>query len=605
MPGAYDVRRAFSVAMPATGEPVPLRFVHSLRGLSSGPTKVEFVYSAPLGMGFGAEVGRQVVFYVEIPPKPSVATHHLMLEPIGPPPDVAVVQVSLLIRSPEELPFLYVEGDQSVGHEVASEVFLGPGAPGSVRRAYDGRLETASEGTPEPEVPGSLRKEINVFVSLSSLRLDKVRSFDALELDFCPPAHSEDAEPGQWIVMLGDNGVGKSTLLRALALALVDPGVATALLQTQETWAPFVKLGHQVAEIEAGLANLPPYHVRLYSGRPAEKLESFGSNDYQPAIFAYGPRRGSAVGGSSRKASFSSTGAVASLFREEAELIHAETWLQNLRLGALESRGGPGEAFYEAVRATLLGLLPGVDELEVSSRWGVTLSGPAVGTEPVPLSVLSDGYLGTLGWALDFLARWSERFQRLDGRSPDGEIAAQATGLVLIDEIGLHLHPVWQIEVVRSVRQMFPRVSFVVTSHHPLILLGARKGEVHVVRKNLKTNLVEIRQQDVPPGTSADDILTGYWFNLSSTLDEQTRKLLEQHRRMLRAGIDESSPERLRLEAKLRRRLGAFATTSIDRMAQSVVAEVVSSEPPAAITEEQKRVIRDRMLEKLNASETL
>jgi hypothetical protein len=54
------------------------------------------------------------------------------------------------------------------------------------------------------------------------------------------------------------------------------------------------------------------------------------------------------------------------------------------------------------------------------------------------------------------------------------------TGVVLIDEIDAHLHPRWQMQVVTTLRTLFPRMTFVATTHNPLALVGARDGEGRV-----------------------------------------------------------------------------------------------------------------------------
>jgi predicted ATP-binding protein involved in virulence len=51
-------------------------------------------------------------------------------------------------------------------------------------------------------------------------------------------------------------------------------------------------------------------------------------------------------------------------------------------------------------------------------------------------------------------------------------------GVVLIDEIDLHLHPKWQRQIVPKLRQLFPEVQFVVTTHSPFVLQSVEKGKI-------------------------------------------------------------------------------------------------------------------------------
>lgn len=436
-------------------------------------------------------------------------------------------------------------------------------------------------------------------VRFAEISLENVRCFE--ELSFPPFKTEDEGESGQWVLLLGDNGTGKSAILRALVLAMSEPSSASALLQAHKEPAPLVQLGKPAARIRVRLANRYGYHVEVRPGPVAEELISLGDRSFFPAVFAYGAQRGSALGRSSRHVSFSPLGSVETLFDESAELIHSRTWLMQVRLAAVESRGGAAEAFYDAVCAILVELLPGVERVDCDAE-GVWVSGDEVGRR-VPLAALSDGYLTTTGWVLDLIARWANRLEQLEGRRPDGKIARKMNGLVLIDEIDLHLHPRWQVDVVSKLRETFPRLSFVASTHNPLTLLGARPGEVHILRRDFETQRLSIEQRDVPPGLGTDQILTGQWFGLSTTLDQETLGLLEDHRRLLRQGVERSHPRRLHLERELRRRLGTFADTSVDRMALDVAAEVMEEADgaPEQLSPDERQAVRGKILSRVES----
>src|SRR5262249_1422632 len=132
-------------------------------------------------------------------------------------------------------------------------------------------------------------------------------------------------------------------------------------------------------------------------------------------------------------------------------------------------------------------------------------------------------------------------------------------GMVLLDEIETHLHPRWKMQVVGILRNIFPRVRFIATTHDPLCLRGVRDREVCLLEKAPRTQHVRDPVLDVPKGMRADQLLTGQWFGLHSTLDEDTLGLMEKHRRLLvsrqtRASVD----ERRAIEHVLRERLNGF-----------------------------------------------
>ncbi len=420
-----------------------------------------------------------------------------------------------------------------------------------------------------------------LHAQIDAVHLENLRAFDTIDLPI--PVSPENKTSGRWITLLGENGTGKTTLLRAIALALTDPSLADTIVKASP--APYI-----THDAERGLVRVEAsgttFSARISHGSAAtEELEGDAANE-RPLLFAYGCRRGSALGGAARAVSFKPYEAIATLFEEGAGLIHAETWLKERALAAKEKDAAAAKVLFEAIRQALVRILPGVKRIDVKAE-GVWVEGPAVGRSM--LEGLSDGYVSTMGWVLDLIARWIDHKERT--KEPIGpDIFEEMEGIVLVDEIDLHLHPRWQVRVIDDVRTLFPRMTFIVTTHNPLTLLGAQAGEVIVLRRSevevegdetaapvsprTKTR-IEAAQQDIPPGLTVDQVLTGAWFGLASTLDKDTLALLEQHRTLLREGAGRDDPKRLALEAELRQRLGGFADTSLERMAQSVAAQVL------------------------------
>jgi predicted ATP-binding protein involved in virulence len=75
--------------------------------------------------------------------------------------------------------------------------------------------------------------------------------------------------------------------------------------------------------------------------------------------------------------------------------------------------------------------------------------------------------------------------------------AAHLSGLVLIDELDLHLHPTWQATFISALRKTFPRVQFVATTHSPLVLSSLRPDEIIVL---------ELNDQDALTARTGDDV---------------------------------------------------------------------------------------------------
>lgn len=363
------------------------------------------------------------------------------------------------------------------------------------------------------------------------------------ELVLALPRTSEP-DSGRWTILLGDNGSGKTSLLRGIALAAGGTVRANAALAHAST--ELVRIGASSATIVAELADGTHWKASVSSVAAA--------NEGTPPEFlaAYGVGRGNALGGPRREVRFTPWGSVATLFGDVAEgLIHAETWL-------LQFRDVPENDWrhrvWPVLHDALVRLLVDVDRIELLPD-GVRVHSATLGN--VPLDALSDGYLSTLGWVVDLVARWLNHAQAR-GLPVEGDLLESMTGVVLLDEIDQHLHPSWQGRVVEDVRACFPRMSFVVTTHNPLTLHGAREGEVVVLRRS-GTEIVA-RQIDVPPGLDASAILTGPWFDLETTLDADTVRKLEEHQANVLAGtvdapLEQTVHERL---APLRDRLAAL-----------------------------------------------
>lgn len=79
---------------------------------------------------------------------------------------------------------------------------------------------------------------------------------------------------------------------------------------------------------------------------------------------------------------------------------------------------------------------------------------------------LSSGFKIMLAMVADLAARMAEA-------NPAMNDPLQSSGIVLIDEIEQHLHPQWQRKVLTQLHRTFPNVQFIVTTHSPLVLLGA------------------------------------------------------------------------------------------------------------------------------------
>lgn len=88
------------------------------------------------------------------------------------------------------------------------------------------------------------------------------------------------------------------------------------------------------------------------------------------------------------------------------------------------------------------------------------------GDRQLRLEQMSDGFKMMLAMTSDLASRMAEA-------NPKAADPLQSHGVVLIDEVDLHLHPSWQRTVIRTLTDIFPNVQFIVTTHSPIVALGA------------------------------------------------------------------------------------------------------------------------------------
>lgn len=317
---------------------------------------------------------------------------------------------------------------------------------------------------------------------LKRLILKDIRCFEHLELEF--DGH------GQSIVIIGDNGDGKSTILRSLAMGICDQSSASALFR--ELHGEYVRAqpGFHIGKIEVELAGAGRerflIETSIKSLKAFERVEQrlfriHGkrrvtlTQDTFPwdRIFATGYGAGIRVQGTSDYDYFLAVDALYPLFRYDVLLQNPELVVRRI-VDVARTRRGARRAV--VVLGQIRELLARVLQLEGPEQVyleadGIYVDGPA---GKIALSALADGYRGTVTWVLDLIAWWFVYRREWKGTS-----FQNVRGIVLIDEIEQHLHPRWQRNIMRLLMESFPQVQFVATTHSPLVASGCEDTPVH------------------------------------------------------------------------------------------------------------------------------
>lgn len=150
----------------------------------------------------------------------------------------------------------------------------------------------------------------------------------------------------------------------------------------------------------------------------------------------------------------------------------------------------------EAVRKAIVSILPEYKSIKIQR------SPPAIivekGNQKFNMEQLSDGEKG-------FITLVGDIARRLAIANPNSENPLHGDGIILIDEIELHLHPSWQIEIIPHLRNTFPNCQFIITTHSPLVLSSIKnfEDEKLIPLKNGKL----IHQTETPYGKQVQDLL--------------------------------------------------------------------------------------------------
>ncbi|UUY07706.1 AAA family ATPase [Pseudomonas sp. J452] len=356
---------------------------------------------------------------------------------------------------------------------------------------------------------------------ISRVKIKNFGPINVLDLDL---SLSESPQAPSF-ALLGENGVGKSTVLRALALALSGKAYAKKLkLSSSKLLSEGALYGEVRISIVGGEDDII---MKLHRNKPIE----FNVSHSRSLVLAYGATRLLPRGRHKPKAG-EAHAKIDNLFDPFLPLSDPAEWLSTLEVDRLEE-----------VNSVLASLMPQEHQLSVRrdpETGAVTLQvGSVAGRK---FSHLSDGYQSMLGMAVDIMRilYWS------------GSTLESAEGVVIIDELGNHFHPAWRLQCLSALRKAFPRVQFLYSTHDPLCLRGLYSGEVAVLRRDKLGHIYALEDLPSVSRLRVEQLLSSEHFGLRSTADPQMEDEIREYESLVETP-DRTEDEETRLTELVQR----------------------------------------------------
>jgi energy-coupling factor transporter ATP-binding protein EcfA2 len=249
----------------------------------------------------------------------------------------------------------------------------------------------------------------------------------------------------QWIFLTGENGFGKTSVLRAIAKGLVgDEERVTQIDHETKLLSAVNYEGELIVEKgEKGINIVLPFVVLGYG---ISRFNTNGSDSY--------------VG-------------THTLFEDNGSLINIEKLLLTA-----------DDKTFNKIKGVFKTLIPNLADIKKENYGGFykivyqEKSDNGETFDPVELSDLAAGYRGIITMIGDMLAHFIPQV------SSSLDLSKDIGGIVIIDEFDAHLHPKYQYELPSLLSKVFPNVQFIVSTHSPIPILGVEQQTAVVFTVN-------------------------------------------------------------------------------------------------------------------------
>ena len=296
----------------------------------------------------------------------------------------------------------------------------------------------------------------------------------------------EEQNGAGWHVILGDNGSGKTSFVKAIALSFLGQKQRSAL---QEVWASWKRNGKNVkikCEIDISgekfttvrtIYNYVPNSSNYWSDKKGLSRIALQKFLNENLVISFGSSRRFQVYDYESEKVVRGDNILSrhvTVFSEKYSLSNGLQWLKDLRFQELENKYKASESLKKVLFfINETNFLPNNVKIKSISSDGVYVSD--LSGSDISITDMSDGYRSMFSLALELIRHiiTSIDIDIDDIFDPDDSARIIISGIVQIDEVDLHLHPQWQKLIGRWFKNHFPNMQFIVTTHSPLICWSA------------------------------------------------------------------------------------------------------------------------------------
>jgi len=390
-------------------------------------------------------------------------------------------------------------------------------------------------------------------MKIKKIKFENFRLFENLEVNF---------PDSNFIVLIGNNGAGKTSILDGIALSFMHftqeiISVSEKYNLPRDSWfeKDYISIGKDESQIEINFDfNIPPPHNFFGPDDPSKKItisknrnengfkfEKFPNgfvNDLKRAVkskkikslpvIAYYNVNRTVTSENNTKENLSESlydeklfafvktlSISAPIFKDFEQWFLKQEIKENalkvskgdlkLDLPALKNVRSALETYLSIIEPGKYGKINVLRESEMNANFTEnTYEYLSVEREGkiLKFTQMSSGEKMVLLLVVD-IAR------RLTIANENSEDALNGEGIVLIDELELHLHPNWQLKIVKALKATFPKVQFIATTHSPLVLSGMRREDILVLEQG-----EVIPSEELPNiySSSSDQILEEIMF---------------------------------------------------------------------------------------------